>query len=81
MDKFYLESTLLALNPSQFQDLKYLGVDEVARAKGQDYMTVIYDGIGAFNSLRTHREGICNFVKHRLTSARIEAGNISIGMV
>ena len=43
MDKFYLESTLPALEPEQLNDLKYLGVDEVARAKGHDYMTVIYD--------------------------------------
>lgn len=32
-------------------------------------------------SLRKHREGICNFAKHKLTSARIEAENISIGMI
>jgi transposase len=43
MDQLYLESTLPALDPSQLKDLKYLGVDEVARAKGHDYMTVIYD--------------------------------------
>jgi len=43
MDKYYLESTLTALDPSQLKDLKYLGVDEVARAKRHDYMTVIYD--------------------------------------
>jgi transposase len=43
MDKFYLESTLPALDPSKLIGLKYLGVDEVARAKGHDYMTVIYD--------------------------------------
>ena len=28
-------------------------------------------------SLRKHRDGICNYAKHKLTSARIEAGNIS----
>ena len=43
MDKFYLESTLPSLDPGQLQGLKYIGVDEVARAKGHDYMTVIYD--------------------------------------
>ncbi len=32
-------------------------------------------------SLRKHREGICNYAKHKLTSARIEAGNVSIGMI
>ena len=43
MDKFHLESTLPALEPGQLSDLKYIGVDEVARAKGHDYMTVVYD--------------------------------------
>lgn len=43
IDKHYLESTLPALEPGQLIDLKYIGVDEVARAKGHDYMTVIYD--------------------------------------
>jgi hypothetical protein len=32
-------------------------------------------------SLRNHRVAICNYAKHRLTGARIEAGNISIGMI
>jgi len=43
MDKAYLEATLPDLDPSQLYNLKYIGVDEVARAKGHDYMTVIYD--------------------------------------
>ncbi len=43
MDKKYLQETLPALNPAELVNLKYLGVDEVARAKGQDYMTVVYD--------------------------------------
>ena len=43
IDKFYLESTLPALDPGELRGLKYIGVDEVARAKGHDYMTVIYD--------------------------------------
>ena len=43
MDKFYLQSSLPALDPSQLINLKYIGVDEVARAKGHDYMTVVYD--------------------------------------
>ena len=32
-------------------------------------------------SLRSHKTGICNYAKHKLTSARIEAGNVSIGMI
>jgi len=31
------------LEPEKLTHLKYIGVDEVARAKGYDYMTVIYD--------------------------------------
>lgn len=43
MDKEYLQETLPNLDPSQLADIKYLGVDEVARAKGHDYMTVVYN--------------------------------------
>lgn len=43
MDKYYLENTLPALNAQTLTNIKYIGVDEVARAKGHDYMTVIYD--------------------------------------
>jgi transposase len=43
MDKYYLESSLPTLDPSQLTGLKTIGVDEVARAKGHDYMTVVYD--------------------------------------
>ncbi|MGB0900031.1 MAG: ISL3 family transposase [Psychrobium sp.] len=43
IDKNYLTKTLPDLDPTQLQNLKYIGVDEVARAKGHDYMTVIYD--------------------------------------
>jgi len=32
-------------------------------------------------SLRKNYLGICNYAKHKLTSARIEAGNVSIGMI
>ena len=43
IDKRYLQETLPALDPSTLTDLKYIGVDEVARAKGHDYMTLVYD--------------------------------------
>jgi len=43
IDKKYLHKTLPALDPTQLKNLKYIGVDEVARAKGHDYMTVVYD--------------------------------------
>lgn len=43
IDKNYLHQTLPALEPEKLKGLKYIGVDEVARAKGHDYMTVVYD--------------------------------------
>jgi len=46
IDRTYLEKTLPAQDPTQLTDLKYIGVDEVARAKGHDYMTVVYDMVG-----------------------------------
>lgn len=33
------------------------------------------------DSLQAHKEGICNYAKYGLTSARIEAGNVSIGLL
>ncbi len=32
-------------------------------------------------SLRTRKEGICNYATHPLTTARIEAGNVGIGLI
>ena len=46
IDRAYLEETLPALDPTTLTGLEYIGVDEVARAKGHDYMTVIYDMVG-----------------------------------
>ena len=43
IDKAHLEDTLPSLIPEELTNLKYLGVDEVARAKGHDYMTLVYD--------------------------------------
>ncbi|MCF6205188.1 MAG: hypothetical protein L3J59_16245 [Methylococcaceae bacterium] len=43
IDKSYLHETLPALQPEKLTDLRMIGVDEVARAKGHDYMTVVYD--------------------------------------
>ncbi len=42
-DKAYLHETLPALEPDKLTELRMIGVDEVARAKGHDYMTVVYD--------------------------------------
>ena len=43
MDIAHLIDTLPALDPTQLTGLTSIGVDEVARAKGHDYMTVVYD--------------------------------------
>ncbi|MDE1311293.1 ISL3-like element ISVa7 family transposase [Vibrio aestuarianus subsp. cardii] len=43
IDKAFLLSTLPALEPKKLTNLVHIGVDEVARAKGHDYMTVVYD--------------------------------------
>ena len=32
-------------------------------------------------SLRRHKIGICNYAKYHLTTARIEAGNVGIGLI
>jgi len=31
--------------------------------------------------LRRHKTGICNYAKHPFTTARIEAGNVGIGLL
>lgn len=41
MDRSHLHATLPALNPRDLTGLRVLGVDEVARAKGHDYVTVV----------------------------------------
>lgn len=43
MDRRALRATLPALEPGALTGLRCLGVDEVARAKGHDYVTLIYD--------------------------------------
>ena len=43
IDKAYMQQTLPALEPEKLKDLRIIGVDEVARAKGHDYMTIVYD--------------------------------------
>jgi transposase len=32
-------------------------------------------------ALRRHVVGICNYAKHKLASARIDAGNVSVDMI
>ena len=84
MDRYVLESTLPALDPSQLTGLTMIGVDEVARAKGHDYMTVIYDMVeGHLIGVETGRtaEVFAGFLK-RLppeTAMGIEAVAMDMG--
>lgn len=43
MDRAHLRATLPTLHPRDIVGVRLLGVDEVARAKGHDYVTVVYD--------------------------------------
>lgn len=43
MDRRHLQASLPVLSPREVGGVRYLGVDEVARAKGQDYLTLVYD--------------------------------------
>lgn len=43
MDQRSLKADFPALRPQDITGVRYLGVDEVARAKDQDYLTVVYD--------------------------------------
>jgi transposase len=84
IDKAYLEETLPALDPKQLTGLKYLGVDEVARAKGHDYMTVIYDMVeGHLIGVETGRTAdvFSGFLKQlpSETAAKIEAVAMDMG--
>ena len=84
IDKTYLEETLPALDPTQLTGLKYIGVDEVARAKGHDYMTVIYDMVeGHLIGVETGRTAdvFSGFLKQlpSETAAKIEAVAMDMG--
>jgi len=84
IDKAYLEESLPALDPTQLTDLKYLGVDEVARAKGHDYMTVIYDMVeGHLIGVETGRTAdvFSGFLKQlpAKTTEKIEAVAMDMG--
>jgi len=43
IDAAYLGETLSIPRPQTLEGLRYLGVDEVARSKGQRYFTLVYD--------------------------------------
>lgn len=84
IDKAYLQETLPALDPSALKDLKYIGVDEVARAKGHDYMTVVYDMVlGRLIWVETGRDSdtFASFLKQlpSKTAAGIEAIAMDMG--
>ena len=84
MDRHVLETTLPSLDPSQLTGLTMIGVDEVARAKGHDYMTVIYDMVeGHLIGVETGRtaEVLSDFLKKlpSETANRIEAVAMDMG--
>ena len=84
IDKSYLHQILPTLEPEKLTGLKYIGVDEVARAKGHDYMTVVYDMLeGHLIWVETGRtaEVFSSFLK-RLpaeTAEKIEAVAMDMG--
>ena len=84
IDRTYLEKTLPALDPTQLTGLKYIGVDEVARAKGHDYMSVVYDMVnGHLIWVGTGRtaEVFSSFLKKlpKETSSEIKAVAMDMG--
>jgi transposase len=84
IDISYLAETLPSLDPTQLTGLKYIGVDEVARAKGHDYMTVIYDMVeGHLIGVETGRTAqvFTNFLKQlpATTAAGIKAVAMDMG--
>ncbi len=84
IDRAYLKKTLPALDPTQLTGLKYIGVDEVARAKGHDYMTVVYDMVnGHLIWVGTGRtaEMFSSFLKQlpEAVAAEIEAVAMDMG--
>jgi len=84
IDKHCLQVSLPALDPSELTGLKYIGVDEVARSKGHDYMTVIYDMVsGHLIGVETGRtsEVFSEFLKciPKETSEKIEAVAMDMG--
>lgn len=84
IDKAYLCKTLPALDPCTLTDLKYIGVDEVTRAKGHDYMTVVYDMVvGHLIWVGTGRtaEVFSGFLQQlpKVTAAAIQAVAMDMG--
>lgn len=43
LDAVFLAETVVPPRPELLAGIRYLGVDEVARAKGHDYLTLVYD--------------------------------------
>jgi len=70
IDKAWMKKTLPMKHPSDLEGLEYIGVDEVARAKGHDYVTVVYD-LGSGDLLWVH-EGRTAAVLGQFLSALTE---------
>jgi transposase len=84
MDRRHLQDTLPALDPRALTGLRLLGVDEVARAKGHDYVTVVYDlesGALLWVGDGKNAEGLGTFLAQltQETAAGIEAVAMDMG--
>lgn len=83
IDKASLEETLPALDPAQLTGLVHIGVDEVARAKGHDYMTVVYDMVsGHLIWVETGRTAdvFAGFLKQLPTATAAEIKAVAMDM-
>ncbi|MFQ5346143.1 MAG: ISL3 family transposase [Mariprofundus sp.] len=74
IDKAWMEKTLPMKLPSDLTGLEQIGVDEVARAKGHDYITVVYD-LGTGNLLWAHEGRTAAVLGKFLTALTEETAN------
>ena len=75
---YMLKEQLQAIWSIPTYDGMQMAIDQWCKIANQTNMGFIKKFAKSLNS---HRDGICNYAKHCLTSARIEAGNVSIGMI
>jgi len=74
IDREWMKKTLPMKKPSDLEDVDYIGVDEVARAKGQDYVTVVYD-LGSGDLLWVHEGRTASVLGQFLNALSEETAN------
>ncbi len=74
IDKAWIEKSLPMKHPSDLEGLECLGVDEVARAKGHDYVTVVYD-LGSGDLLWVHEGRTAAILGQFLSALTEETAN------